>query len=121
MCAVAVALLFCMTTGCGSKQSNFKVSGTIKYDGQPVPEGEVHLRPSQGNYGSGGFAIIKDGKYETIPKRGVEGGFYKLTFHGLGGDAIDEFGGGGDLFTPYVVEVDFPKEDHVLNVDVPKQ
>lgn len=112
------ALSLCL--GCGeSGPANYKLSGTITYKGNPIPEGEVFLRPVGG--GPGGFGFIKDGKYETVKNKGSQGGTSKITFHGFGKATEDDGleAGGGDLFKPYTIEVELPKEDFVYDVEVP--
>lgn len=111
-----VVTTFCLGCG-GSGPANYKVSGTITYKGQPIPEGEVFLRPVGG--GPGGFGFIKNGKYETIKGKGSQGGTSKVTFHGFG--KSDGETGGGDLFSPYTVEVELPKEDFVYDLEVPSK
>ena len=118
---VFVALSFVvLTLGCKeSGPPNYQLSGTITYKGEPVPKGEVFLRPI-GN-GPGGFAIIHDGKYETVAGKGSQGGMSHITFHGFGKVTTNNGteGGGRDLFPPYKVEVDLPEEDFVFNVELP--
>jgi len=86
----------------------------VTFKGQPVPTGEIYLRPVSG---PGGFALIKNGEYETIKGRGFESGLSKITFHGFGKSIIkdgEEYGG-RDLFPPHTVELDLPQEDFILD------
>ena len=72
---VSLSLSICL--GCGeSGPANYSLSGTVTHNGNPVPSGEVFLRPE---IGPGGFAMIKDGKYETIDGHGFQGGKSKIT------------------------------------------
>jgi len=110
-----------VSIGCGERgPANHKLSGTITYKGNPVANGEVFLRPV--GDGPGGFGFIKDGKFETLEGKGSQGGASMITFHGFNQITIvdgKEAGSEGDLFPPYTVEVDLPKEDFVYDVDVP--
>src|SRR5437899_12941205 len=66
--------------GCSGKQGpqRYRVSGTVTFDGKPVPHGEILFSPdsAQGNSGPQGIAIIQDGKYDTAGTRapGIAGG-----------------------------------------------
>ena len=53
-------------TGCGS-DSGHHVSGTVKFDGKPIPQGMIYFTPdaSQKNVGATGYATIKNGIYNT--------------------------------------------------------
>src|SRR5262249_10584463 len=58
--------------------ARYRVSGEVKFDGKPVPSGEVLFTPdaAKGNSGAQGIASIQDGKYDTTGSRapGVAGG-----------------------------------------------
>jgi hypothetical protein len=51
--------------GCSSKSSyrSTPLTGTIKVDGEPIPEGLLQIIPTKGDQGSGVNTEIKDGKY----------------------------------------------------------
>lgn len=56
--------------GCGGGASDggdVHVSGSITFDGKPIPAGKVYFSPdnSKGNSGPSGYADIKDGKFDT--------------------------------------------------------
>lgn len=78
------------------------------------------------NKGPGGIAEIKDGKYETLPGKGITGGAYVLTISGYDGVPIASGEGGMDemgkpLFQSYETKIDLPKEDTQHDIEVPKQ
>lgn len=56
--------------GCGKEPANVvHVSGTVTFDGKPVPLGMIVFEPdpSKSNSGRQGHADIKDGKFDTPP------------------------------------------------------
>ncbi len=127
----AVLLCCCLATGlvgCGTDGPvRYPVSGTIEYDGQPVPAGYIVFEPdtAQGNQGPAGRATISKGHYKTAPDRGIVGGPMILRIHATDGVpyAIEEEGDvveqGRPLFAEHVVYVAFPLEAavHDLRID----
>ncbi|MCA9205406.1 MAG: hypothetical protein KDA59_20280 [Planctomycetales bacterium] len=120
---VAVVLMI----GCGgdSGPTRYEVSGTVTYQGQPVPKGFVTFSPdtSQGNSGPGGGAEIVDGHYETAAGKGVIGGPHQVRIVGYDGIPIsmegEELTDGQPLFTPYITTIDFPAEDSTQDFTIP--
>ncbi|MBL8867676.1 MAG: hypothetical protein JNK93_19130 [Planctomycetia bacterium] len=53
-------------TGCGGDGTS-RVSGTVKFAGQPVKAGKIYFTPdgAKGNSGPTGYAEIIDGAYDT--------------------------------------------------------
>lgn len=51
-----------VTIGCGGGSDKQSVSGTVTFDGQPVPEGEIIFRPAD-NKGQSDAGRINDGKF----------------------------------------------------------
>ena len=75
-CLLALSILLTLM-GCGSAEDTperYQISGTVSFDGKPVPTGEIVINPDAGNTGEGSYAVIKNGKYETAPGQGVSGG-----------------------------------------------
>src|SRR5947207_3360144 len=72
--------LVCLLIGCFAENgpTRYRISGTVTFNGQPVPHGEILFTPdsSQGNSGPQGIATIQDGRYDTDGSRapGVAGG-----------------------------------------------
>jgi len=69
----AVALLAALfaTAGCDSEKGPKKiaVSGTVKFDGQPMPDGDIMFTPDDKSVGPEG-GKIKDGKYSFKVREG---------------------------------------------------
>lgn len=70
-------------TGCGQDSSSVKryqLSGTVSFQGSPVPYGEVYFSPDQsaGNDGPSSVTSIQDGKYRLPQEQGIVGGKYKI-------------------------------------------
>ena len=54
--------------GCGQAGSaRFEVTGTVTYDGKPLPRGTIRFETdaTKGNQGPVGIAAIEDGRYST--------------------------------------------------------
>ncbi|PQO25959.1 hypothetical protein C5Y96_21130 [Blastopirellula marina] len=126
----ALAFAVLLTSGCGDGKTSdtYSVSGNITYDGKPLPRGNIMFSPdaSANNKGPGAIAEIKDGKYQTLPEKGVTGGSYVLTINGYDGVPIPSGEGGMNemgkpLFQSYDTKVDLPKEDTQHDIEVPKQ
>lgn len=111
------------TFGCGgaSGPARYKLSGTVTYDGKPVPAGEVAFEPdsSKGNSGPGSLTLIKDGKYQTEPDKGVVGGPYIVRIAGFDGVPVGDSTEGTGLFPRYETKVDLPKQDGTQDFTVP--
>ncbi len=104
--------------GCRSDSGpeRYELSGSVTYNGQPVPAGYILFEPdkSKGNDGPGSSADIEDGRYRTPPGQGVIGGPHIVTICGFDGKPIDLGQGqknpqGNPLFMNYQITVDLPK------------
>ncbi len=121
---LSAALLPLLLAGCGGGPVNYQVSGTVTYDGKPVPVGEVVFEPdtSKGNNGPGSVADIKDGKYTTTSGKGVVGGAYIIRVTGFDGVMTNpEASYGAVLFPQYEERVDLPEGTTEKNIVVPKK
>jgi hypothetical protein len=93
----ASALLSCVLAGgCGPEgPRRYEVSGTVTYQGSPIPFGTILFVPdsAKGNTGPSGQATIRDGKFDTAAEGvGAVGGPHLLTIDasrsgGVGEDA----------------------------------
>lgn len=107
-----------IVVGCSSSDTavRFRVSGEVKYDGKPVPHGEVLFTPdgSKKNEGVQGIATIKAGRFDTKGSRapGVSGGPTVVRVTALS-DAS------GKLLTEHEFTIDLPKSDSEQNIDIP--
>lgn len=69
---VASLLMISLLVGCGS-QGGYRVSGTVTFQGKPVPAGKIYFMPdsSKGSTGATGYADIREGKYDTSLEGGM--------------------------------------------------
>lgn len=118
---IAVCCLIASLTlvGCAPKeeQTRFRVQGTVTYDGQPVPYGEVLFTPdgSKNNSGAQGIADIKNGTFDTQGSRapGTAGGPMLVRVTALSDPS-------GKLLIEYDTTLELPKEDTKITIDIPK-
>ena len=119
-----VSLIGC--GGSGDGPTRYAVSGTVTYDGKPVPKGFVTFEPdaAANNSGPGGGAPIENGSYSTGVEAGVVGGPYKVRIVGYDGVPAKMEGetlpDGQPLFAPFETTFDFPKETSEKDFEVPK-
>lgn len=108
-------------TGCGGEKI-YNLSGTITYQGKPVPAGHIVFEPdaTAGNKGQAAFAKIKDGHYDTriLDGRGTIGGPHLVLIHGRDGIPRGELLNGLPLFRDYSTKVDLPKADGKQDFEV---
>src|SRR4051812_41319698 len=92
---LSVMLVTFSLSGCGSKNSDYQLSGKVTFQGKPVPAGSIRFEPdaAAGNSGSGAHADVKAGEYKTRPEQGLRGGAYKITISGTDGVAFEMDGG----------------------------
>lgn len=127
---VGIALCGCcfVALGCGrggDGPPRYTLSGTVTFDGNPVPYGTIFMSPdtSQGNSGPGAFAQIRDGKYRTARGAGTVGGphvFDVMGFRSFPGEEGFE-PETGILFDSYELTVDLPKENSSYDIAVPPE
>jgi hypothetical protein len=116
----AAALLAVVAAlGCGdSGPKSYRVSGSVKLDGVPIPYGEVLFTPDadQMNSGPQGIAAIHDGQYDTRSAggKGMPGGPTVIRVNGMSGP-------GGKTLCEYELKADLPRADTTgYGIDVPK-
>lgn len=111
------------TAGCDNEPKRYHVWGKITYQGQPIPAGSIHFDPDikSGGTGPQGFAIIKNGEYDTRQDGlGQIGGKYVARVYGADGIPQTEAPNGRPLFPEREIPFELPTEDKELNIDVPK-
>jgi hypothetical protein len=123
------ALLVLAALGCGG--SGYRVTGKVTFKGQPVPGGKIYFIPdgTKGNAGPTGYAVIKDGSYDTgaAGGAGVAGGAMVVMIEGLDPSAPpDKADKAGDvsaraLFPTYETTADLPKSNTTKDFDVPAE
>jgi hypothetical protein len=119
--ALVVACAFAL--GCGGSDRH-DVSGTVSFNGQPVPAGRIFFTPdaSQGNKGNQGYADIKDGRYDTSQGgRGAPGGPVIVRIVGADGQASENAPLGKPLFNEYQTKAELPEESAEQNFNVPAE
>lgn len=123
--ALLASLCLCFS-GCSDRgPKRYRISGTVTYDGKPVPIGTVMFEPdsSKGNSGAAGLTAIKDGKFDSEADGvGFIGGPHRITVQAFDGKVVNEeyepFGtalDGGDL---YVESFDLPEGDATLDIEM---
>ena len=122
-CVALLASIAVLLAGCSSGDRTYDLSGSVTYQGKPVPAGQIVFEPQgdAGNNGGPGFAKIKDGHYDTriLEGRGTLGGPHSVTIHGLDGVVRGELLNGIPLCPDYRTTADLPKKDAQQDFDVP--
>lgn len=126
-CALTVMVLGMMGCGTGEEgPARYPVSGSVTYDGQPVPRGTVAFEPdsSKGNNGPAVVAPIQDGRYETASGAGTVGGPHLVRIEGFDGQPTTLPDGmampdGKKLFPDFSTTAELPNEAATQDFDVP--
>jgi hypothetical protein len=124
---IAAMALALPLAGCGSEgPPRYELSGTVTFDGKPVPKGFITFTPDteKGNDGPGGGAEIIDGKYRTESGKGIIGGPHNVRIVGYDGIPArvegEDLPDGKSLFAPHQEKIDFPKQDREYNFAIAK-
>lgn len=124
---VALLLLGPWIVGCGSGDARrYHISGTVTFQGQPVPAGTISFDAEEGTTTGGGFAPIVEGRFDTAADgRGHLGGSQVVRIRGesappsnLEGIEADSFVA-KELFPPYETTVDLPRRRTTKDFEVP--
>lgn len=118
--------------GCGSGDPpRFDLSGTVTYNGKPVPAGYLVFASdtTAENVGPGAQAEIHDGKYRTPPGLGTVGGPHVVSIYAFDGKPYQEQNVpvksviplGLPLFKTVTMKVDLPREAAKHDFAVPAQ
>jgi hypothetical protein len=99
-----VAAGLALVAGCSDDSGiaqRYRVSGTVKYKGQPVPKGTITFTPTESG-GRPASGDIKDGQYSlttSTPNDGALPGQYKVTVTAVDVDqtALKEIAKGGQF------------------------
>ncbi|MEW4565503.1 hypothetical protein AB1K70_23450 [Bremerella sp. JC770] len=107
----SLSVLF-LATGCQKQDGpvRYEISGTVTYEGAPVPGGSIVFTPDskKGNNGPQGTARIVDGRYDTANYgRGTVGGPHQV--HVIATDAT----------TTEAAELTGPLAEHTFQIDIP--
>lgn len=122
----AAVFFLAWAVGCGQTgPTRYDMSGTVTYDGQPVPTGTISFDPVGRDIG-GGFAQIVDGNYDTSQDgRGHIGGEHVVHITGDAGEPPAPDSPEADsyvakeLFPPYETSVELPEEITTMDFEVP--
>lgn len=112
--------------GCGGENTH-RLSGTVTFKGQPVPEGKIYFFPdaAKGNSGAAGYADVKDGKYDTSSPggRGIKGGAMTVAIEAWDPtgkpDSSNPEASVKTLFPRYETPADIPAAGGTKDFDVP--
>jgi hypothetical protein len=116
--------------GCGRANgpARYELSGSVTYNGKPVPAGFIVFAPdtSRGNNGPGATATIENGVYRTPTRAGTIGGPHIATISGSSSMKVFQQGPmripqSRPLFTNVEFKVDLPKESSTHDFAVPDQ
>ncbi|WP_145266672.1 hypothetical protein [Calycomorphotria hydatis] len=98
----------------------FRVSGTVTYEGEPVPAGSISFEPdsSKGNSGPGTLVEIHDGKFDTGTRKGVIEGAMIARIIGYDGVKLPESDLGKTIFPQKSVSLELPAEDSTQDIEL---
>jgi hypothetical protein len=121
---LSTAILTFLAAGCGpSGPATYRRSGSVTFDGKPVPLGKIYFDPDVAAGGSGpsGFADIVAGRYDTSTGgKGVGGGPMIVRVTGFSKENPDPSSGfGKPLFAEHQVKADMPGSASEYDVAVP--
>jgi hypothetical protein len=125
--AAAPALLVVLVAGCGDDEKLYDVSGTITFEGNPIPKGLIYFDPdpSAGTPGTQGFANIENGKFDTAASgkgKGIRGGgVYIIRISGFDGKEAAEAPFGQFLFPQLELRKELPAQKQTFDYDVKRR
>lgn len=124
-CLAAAVMAGAALVGCGAKEQLHDVSGTITFQGKPIPKGLIFFDPdpSKGTPGTQGFANIENGKYDTAIQgqgKGIRGGTYTIRISGFDGKEAPEAPFGTFLFPEHQLSKELPAQKQTFDYDVKK-
>lgn len=115
-----LVLLATLLPGCSEEEGprRYRVSGTVTFQGTPVPIGAIQFTPDarQGNSGPPAFAEIVDGEYDTaVSGKGFIGGPQIIAVDAYSGKNInpDVAPSGEPLAVGYQKAFDLPRDQDV--------
>lgn len=116
--------------GCGGRGGDagpprYTLSGSVTFEGKPVPTGYISFVPdaAKGNTGPGAGATISNGKFATEAGKGTIGGVHRVKIVGFDGVPYTEEGeeikDGRSLFRPWEFNADLPMQNANVDYEVP--
>lgn len=127
---IAVGFCLILLPGC-NRQAGYQLSGTVKFDGKPIPMGKIYFSPdnSKKNVGATGYATITNGNFNTAAPDGKRhlGGPMIVKIEGFDPSAKEPTAPGDtsgevtvkSLFPLYETSTDLPKSDAKQDFEVP--
>jgi len=125
--AAAMFAGMALLAGCGDDEQLHHVSGTITFEGNPIPKGLIFFDPdpSSGTPGTQGFANIENGRFDTaLAGKGTGirgGGSYIIRISGFDGHEKPEAPFGQFLFPEHELKKELPAEKQTFDYDVKKK
>jgi hypothetical protein len=103
------AAVLALAAGCSSKPEMAQVSGTVTFQGKPVPAGWISFTPEPGK-GSVRVCQIKDGVYDSSKEGepGIHPGKNQVKIAGFDGNKVPYWGQGKQIFNPVDDALDVP-------------
>jgi hypothetical protein len=90
--SLALVLMAASLVGCGGRQGPERVvvSGTVTFNGKPIPNGKISFLPDQTSNAPMAVALIADGNFVANSHGGVPVGSHKVqieAYHPISGPA----------------------------------
>ena len=77
--SILLAMVLLAILGCGGPDNRAEISGTVRFNGELLPDGSISFAPTEGNSGPSSGGVITDGKYQVPPAKGVAIGKNKVS------------------------------------------
>lgn len=123
--ALPRALTLLLLAGCSDAPRRYDVSGKVSYRGEPLRAGVIFFDTDikKDHHGPQGYALIKDGAYNTAEPggKGTIGGPHIARIDGFDGSRARELPFGRPLFSSFHKEVDLPRATSTADFDVPAE
>jgi hypothetical protein len=122
---LAAVLYLINSSGCGKGDSGrVAVWGNVTWKGQPVPAGVIYFSPDtkKGNKGPQGFALIKEGHYDSRDAKSkgcVTGPLVAVVQGCIGEGRSGTFPYGRPLFASHELALDVPVDGGQLDLTIP--
>jgi len=119
---LAAAMVSAVGCGGDAGPTRYDLSGSVTFDGKPIPAGNIIFEPdsSKDNSGPQGVAEIRDGKYDTSTTgKAPVGGPHIVRISGFDRFSEDETNPAQPLFGEYEMKADLPLESGTMDFEVP--
>lgn len=125
---LSLCFALCWLTGCSADNGiqRYQRTGSVTFQGEPVPKGEIIFSPdrSKGGSGPGTTVTFENGTFRTREGQGVVSGPHVVQITGFDGNTGSSTGGevthpwGKVLFVERRFPIDFPPEDSEHEFDL---